>query len=132
MQKRTVDNENLPREIAARNRYSLGVRAGNTLWISGQVAFRDGVIIGEGDIRAQAEQVFVNIGEVLSAAGAGFDDLVETTTYLVDRDHNPIVGEVRARHITGPVPPTSTVVVVAGLARPEVLLEISAVAVLDD
>ena len=104
--------------------------AGNTLWISGQVALRGAEIIGQNDIEAQAVQVFENLKEVLGAAGAGFDSVVSTTTFMTDRAYSLPVNEVRRRYLTGPVLPTSTLLVVAGLARPDFLVEISAVAVL--
>ncbi|MBP2330420.1 enamine deaminase RidA (YjgF/YER057c/UK114 family) [Kibdelosporangium banguiense] len=131
MSKRTIDSDKLPRAAAERFHYSIGVQAGSTLWISGQVALRDGAIIGENDVEAQTVQVFDNIREVLAAAGAGFDALVSTTTYMTARAFSAPINDVRGRYLTGPVNPTSTLLVVAGLARPEFLVEISAVAVLD-
>lgn len=131
MAKRTVDSEKLPRAAAAKFHYSIGVQAGSTLWISGQVALKDGAYVGLDDIEAQTVQVFENLKEVLAAAGAGFDALVDTTTYTTDRAHLLPINDVRGRYLTGLVPPTSTLLVVAGLARPEFLVEIAAVAVLD-
>lgn len=131
MSKRTVDSDRLPRAAAEKFHYSIGVQAGNMLWISGQVALRDGAIVGENDIEAQTVQVFENIKEVLTAAGAGFEALVSTTTYMTDQKYSLPINEVRGRYLTGPVKPTSTLLVVSGLARPEFLVEISAVAVLD-
>ena len=126
-----INPDELPGGAAARFAYSFGVRRADHLWISGQVALDpDGAIVGVDDIAAQAEQVFRNIGAVLAAAGGGFEHLVATTTYMTDRAFSPKINEARLRHIDGPCPPTSTLLVVAGLARPEFLVEISGVAVL--
>src|SRR5690606_31732590 len=110
--------------------YSYGVRVGNQLWIAGQVALRDGWVVGEGDIRLQARTVFENLERVVTAAGGTLDDIVETTTYMTDRAYSPVINEVRGEFFRGPVKPTSTLLVIAGLARPELLVEVSAVAVL--
>lgn len=131
LSKRTIDSEKLPRAAAEKFNYSIGVQAGNTLWISGQVALKDGALVGENDIEAQTIQVFENLQTVLAAAGAGWDAVVDTTTYMTDRAYSLPINDVRGRYLTGPVKPTSTLLVVAGLARPEFLVEISAIAVLD-
>jgi 2-iminobutanoate/2-iminopropanoate deaminase len=121
----------LPSGPAERTVYSYGVRAGNTLYISGMVAFTsDGTIVGEGDIAAQAEQVFENLKAVVEAAGGNLDNVVATTTYLTDVSTAQVVNQARAKYFTGPVKPTHTVVGVAALARPQFLVEISGVAVL--
>jgi 2-iminobutanoate/2-iminopropanoate deaminase len=125
-----VQPEGLSAEIADRFRYSYGVRCGDHLWISGQVALRDGQVVGEGDITLQARAVFENLERIVTAAGGSLEDLVETTTYMTDRSYSPDINAVRAEFLRGPVRPTSTLLVVAGLARPEFLVEVSAVAVL--
>lgn len=120
----------LPAGPRQRFAYSFGVQTERILWISGQVALNsEAQIVGVGDIATQAKQVFTNIGAILAEAGAGFDDLVETTTYMTDRAFSLPINEVRTRYITGPVPPTSTLIIVAGLAREEFLVEISATAI---
>jgi enamine deaminase RidA (YjgF/YER057c/UK114 family) len=127
---RSIESDRLPRAAAERFGYSIAVLSGTTLWISGQVALSDGQIVGEGDIHIQAVQVFENIKQVLTAAGTDFSSVVSTTTYMTDRDFSLPINDVRKRYLTGPVLPTSTLLVVAGLARPEFLVEISAVAVI--
>lgn len=123
--------EALPAGPRERFAYSYGVRAGRVLWISGQVALdAEGAIVGVGDVEAQAAQAFDNLRAVVEAAGGTLDDVVATTTYMVDRAHSQTINEVRQRYLTGAVKPTSTLLVVAGLARPEFLVEIDAVAVL--
>lgn len=117
----------LPAGPAARTVYSYGVRAGDHLHISGMVSFdEEANIIGEGDVAAQTEQVFQNLRAVVEEAGGSIDDIVVTTTYLTDVADAPVVNAARARHFTGDVLPTHTVVGVAALARPQFLVEISA------
>lgn len=118
---------------AARFFYSHGVRRGAQLWISGQVSMESsGAVVAEGDIIGQAERVFENLSAVLRVAGGDFSHVVSTTTYVTDRSHLLPVNEVRGRYMTTDPAPTSTLVVAAGLARPEFLVEISAIAVLPE
>lgn len=126
---RAIMPASLPSEPAERTVYSYGVLVGDALHVSGMVAFdAEGSIVGEGDVETQTEQVFANLRAVVEEAGGTMDDVVSTTTYLVDVSHAPVVSAARARHFTGEVKPTHTVVGVASLARPQFLLEISAVA----
>lgn len=121
----------LPAEPAHRTVYSYGVRAGDSLHISGLVSFdAEANIVGEGDAGAQAEQIFTNMRAVVAEAGATMEQVVSTTTYLTDVADAAAVNEARARHFTGAVLPTHTVVGVAALARPQFLVEISAIAYL--
>jgi enamine deaminase RidA (YjgF/YER057c/UK114 family) len=109
--------------------YSHGVRAGHLLFVGGQVALdAAGDLVGPGDIRAQAQQVFENLVRVLAAGGATVADLVRVDSYYVDADHRADILEVRRRFF-GDHRPCSTSVVVKGLARPEWLLEVQAIAV---
>jgi 2-iminobutanoate/2-iminopropanoate deaminase len=118
---------------AARFRYSHGVRRGTQLWISGQVSMDSaGSVVAAGDVTGQAERVFENLAAVLRAAGGDLSHVVATTTYVTDRSLLLPVNEVRVRYLTGDPAPTSTLLVVAGLARPDFLVEISAVAVLPE
>jgi len=122
----------LPAEVAENNAYSYGVLDGDTLHVSGMVAFGpDGSYVGIGDVQAQAVQVFENLTAVVEAAGGTLDDVVSTTTYLAAAEHAAAVGSIRKRYFTGPVPPTSTVVV-APMAREQFLVEIMAIAHIPD
>ncbi len=112
--------------------FSQAVRAGNQLWIAGQVAVdEDGAPVGLGDGAHQAEQVWRNLAGVLEAAGGNLDDLVSTTTWIVDRAYRDAATEARQRWLTGPHYPTNTLLIIDGLGRPEYLLEIAAVAILE-
>jgi reactive intermediate/imine deaminase len=100
-----------------------------TIYIAGQVALdKDGNVVGAGDMKAQAEQVFKNLEAALTAAGAKFADVVKMNTYLTDMEKAPAVREVRARYF-GEAAPASTLVQVVHLARPELMLEIEVIAV---
>src|SRR5262245_35843346 len=100
-----------------------------TIYIAGQIAFdKDGNIVGAGDMKAQAEQVFRNLQAALTAAGAKFSDVVKMNTFITDMEKAPVVREVRARYF-GDTTPASTLVQVARLARPELMLEIEVIAV---
>jgi enamine deaminase RidA (YjgF/YER057c/UK114 family) len=110
--------------------YSQVVKAGNTIYIAGQVAQDEqGQVVGAGDFVAQANQVFENLAKALAAAGASFGDLVKTTIYVTDPRYREALRDVRTKYLGSTPPPASTLVVVAGLAQPEYLLEIEAVAV---
>ena len=108
------------------------VRAAETLYISGQVA-RDpaGKLVGEGDVVAQYRQVWKNLGLALDAVGLGYDHLVKTTTYVTNIQHAAGVRKVREELFQGSNPPTSTLLVITGLASPDYMVEIEAIAVVD-
>jgi 2-iminobutanoate/2-iminopropanoate deaminase len=115
-----------------RPRYTHGIlnQGGKLLFIAGQTASdKDGNVVGKGDIKAQATQVFANLKTVLKAAGGTMDDLVMTTTYIVDREYREGYNEVR-KGLYKKDPPTSTLVIVKGLAHPDYLIEIAGIAVL--
>jgi enamine deaminase RidA (YjgF/YER057c/UK114 family) len=103
---------------------------GRVLFIAGQTASdKDGNVVGKGDIEAQTTQVFENIVAVLEEAGGSFDNLVMTTTYITDRKYREGYNRVRQRYYKQE-PPTSTLVIVSGLANPDYLIEIAGIAVL--
>lgn len=101
-----------------------------TFYIAGQVALDDsGNIVGEGDMGAQARQVFENLHTALRAVGASFKDVVKLTYFIVDMSQMQTVREARDQYIQPEYLPASTAVEVRRLAREEFLLEIEAVAV---
>lgn len=112
--------------------YSHVVRAGNTLYIAGQVAQNEkGEVVGRGDITAQTVQVFENLGKALRSAGADYRNLVKITVFVTDSRFREPVSAVRSKYLVAPTLPASTLIVCAGLASPDYLLEIEGIAVLD-
>ncbi len=108
------------------------VTAGRPVYIAGQVALDPtGALVGSGDIRAQARQVFDNLQAGLQAVGASFDQVVKLTYYLLDATQLPVVREVRDRYVNTKAPPVSTFVFVSRLVRPGWLFETDAMAVID-
>jgi enamine deaminase RidA (YjgF/YER057c/UK114 family) len=115
-----------------RPRYSQGIlnEGGKLLFVAGQTASdQAGNVVGKGDIRAQTKQVFANLKAVLEEAGGTLDDLVMTTTYITVREYREGYNEVR-RGLYKKDPPTSTLVIVKGLAHPDYLIEIAGIAVI--
>ena len=105
------------------------VRGGKLVFVAGQVALdAAGKVVGPGDYRAQTEQVFRNLGLALASAGATFRDVVKLTYFVLDVAHLPEVRAVRDRFLDPEHPPASTAVEVRGLFRPEIVLEVEAVA----
>ena len=102
-----------------------------TVYVGGQNAVdASGAIVGGGDIGAQSEQVFKNVEIALAAGGAKLEHVVKWNVYVV-QGQSPLPGLEAFRRAWGerPNPPTITVVFVAGLANPEFLVEIDAIAV---
>jgi reactive intermediate/imine deaminase len=122
-----------PPALAASRGYTQVViaPAGRTVHISGQVALDTaGSVVGPGDFRAQARQVFENLKAALEAGGASFADVVKITIFVLDMANLPALREIRDEYVNTERPPASTAVQVSRLAREEFLLEIEAVAAL--
>lgn len=120
-----------PEGLSSSSHNSNGIRAGNLLFVGGQVPIdADGALVGQGDIRAQARQVYENVARVLDAAGARFDQIVRLDTYYRDVAHRAAILEVRREFLAGHRPCT-VAVVVQSLADPDWLIEVQAIAVLD-
>ena len=113
------------------NDLSQAVIAGNTIYLRGQVAqdldTRENVAVG--DAAGQARQVMRNIAQLLEECGAGLEHIVSCHVYLTDIRHREPVYRVLGERLAG-VHPVFTGLVVSGLARPEWLVEVTAVAVL--
>ena len=106
------------------------------VFLAGQVARdADGKPVGAGDLAAQVEQAYLNIGTAMAAAGGSFDDVAKLTVYVVDwsPEKFPLLGEGVARAAAklgvDPVKPI-TLLGVAALGEPDLLVEVEAVAVL--
>jgi 2-iminobutanoate/2-iminopropanoate deaminase len=109
------------------------VASGKSLvFIAGQVSRdKQGQVVGAGDMVAQIRQVGENLRTALAAAGVGLKDLVKTTTYVTDIDQFFKHPEARAE-IFGQALPTSTTVEVRRLSHPDMMVEIEAMAVVDN
>ncbi|MFF5515886.1 RidA family protein [Streptomyces coeruleorubidus] len=120
-----------PDGVAAAAQYSHVVMGtGRFVAIAGQLALDEqGRPVGEGDPAAQARQVFENLRRCLAAAGATFDDVVKLTYFVTDMAHMPAIRAARAEYISDNRLPAASAVRVAGLVRPEFLLEVEAFAV---
>ncbi|MEV6343089.1 RidA family protein [Actinoplanes sp. NPDC051851] len=107
------------------------VVAGNTVYVRGQIGqdLDTSESVGVGDVVAQTEQAMSNVSMLLGEAGASMEHLVKLTIYIVDPRYREAVYRTVGRWTKG-VHPISTGLVVSGLARPEWLVEIDAVAVL--
>jgi 2-iminobutanoate/2-iminopropanoate deaminase len=113
---------------AAIGPYSQGIIANGFLYTAGQIALDPGSgQIVAGDVVAQTEQVFRNLGAILGSAGAGWHDVVKATVFLMDMHDFPRVNEVYAR-VMGDSRPARSTVQVSGLPR-GVQVEIDLVAV---
>lgn len=95
--------------------YSQAIRAGDLVFVSGQLALRPGEseLVGE-TIQEQTEQVLANLRAILEEAGSGLDRLVKTTVFLADLGDFQAMNEVYARHV-GEAPPARSTFEVAAL-----------------
>ena len=111
------------------------IKVGNLIFVAGQIALDpDGNLVGRDDLAVQANRCFQNIQEVLARLGAGMSDVVKLTTYFsghLDEGRARDYWGVRERYF-GPNGPASTGVLVAGLILPDCLLEIEAIAVVNN
>jgi enamine deaminase RidA (YjgF/YER057c/UK114 family) len=123
-------------EVPAGPGYSHAVTAsGRLAFISGQVSLdSSGSLVGPGDLAAQTAQCMRNLESVLRELGAGWADVVRFTWYLTDVSEVQVVRDVRDSFIREPLGdrpnPASSLIRVAGLVRPEFLIEVEAVAAL--
>jgi reactive intermediate/imine deaminase len=107
MTKTVVSTTNAPQAIGT---YSQAVRAGNTVYMSGQIPLDPNTMeLISDDFRTQANQVFDNLKGVASAAGGSLGDSVKLTIFLTDLSNFPIVNEVMAAHMSEPFPARAAV-----------------------
>ena len=125
--KETYPEQNLDNDLCQ------GVRAGNTVYLRGQIgqnldAYES---VGTGDIAAQTEQAMSNIDMLLKEAGSELSHIVRTIVYIVDPRYRETVYRVMGKWLKG-VYPASTGLVIDALARPEWLVEIDVIAVIPE
>jgi enamine deaminase RidA (YjgF/YER057c/UK114 family) len=128
MAKTIMNPEGLP---TPRGSYSLVniARPGKMVFIAGQTASDpQGNVVGVGDVRAQTRYILGKIQKAVEAVGGTIDDVVAMSVFTTDVRYHRDINEVR-REFLGANFPTSTMVQVVALARPELLLEINATAV---
>ena len=117
----------------SRYTFSAAVRRGPFLFISGMTA-KDpatGVMQGKGDIVAQTDFIFQKIGAILEAAGGSFDDVVKTMDYVTTLERYRETAAVRRTYFRNGFP-AATGVVVKALVNPEALIEIDAIAIIEE
>ncbi len=128
---RFVKSESLPPSPGYSQ--AVEIRRGRIIYVAGQVALdRSGIVVGEGDMRAQAQQTFENLRSALEASGATFENVVKLNYYFSDITQLAVVREVRDKFINAANPPASTAVEVKRLFREPFLIEVEAVAVVPE
>ena len=105
--RQAVSTESAPKAIGP---YSQGVRAGNLVFVSGQIPLdpATGTLVN-GDIAAQTHRVFANLRAILEAGGASLEHVVRTTVYLADMNDFAAMNEVYATYFSTPAPARATV-----------------------
>jgi reactive intermediate/imine deaminase len=124
--KQAIETTQAPAAIGT---YSQAVRAGATVYLSGQIPLDPATmqLVG-GEPRAQITQVLDNLARVAAAAGGSLDDVVKLTVYLTDLTHFPLVNEIMAKYFKEPYPARAAIGVAALPRNSQV--EIDAVLVL--
>ena len=111
--------------------YSHAAKAGNTLYIAGQVAQDvDGHLVGKGDFEAQVRQVYTNLKNILGESGGSLQNIVKMTTFLTHYNYIQTYRSVRNEYFPEPCPP-NTLLIIESLALPDYMVEIEAIAVVD-
>ena len=112
--------------------FSQVVKAGNTIYIAGQVALTaDRELVGAGDAEAQVRQTWRNIQSAVESVGGTLANVVKTTTFVTSIDHISATRKVRADLFPDGNAPPGTIVEINRLSLPEAMVEIEAIAVLD-
>ncbi len=105
---------------------------GRLVFISGMTAhLPDGSVAGVGDVEAQTRQVCENVKAAVEAAGGAMDDICRVDVYVRNMEHFETIHKVRREYFTAPLP-ASTMVEVTKMTHPDYLIEISAIAVIQD
>lgn len=111
MTKAIINTHKAPQAIGT---YSQAVKAGRTVYLSGQIPLiPETMTLIDGDIAEQIEQVFKNLQAVAEAAGGDLGDVVKLNVFLTDLSHFPIVNEIMGRYFHEPYPARAAVGVAA-------------------
>jgi reactive intermediate/imine deaminase len=107
MANRIISSDKAPKAIGT---YSQAVRAGDTVYVSGQIPLdpASGELIS-GDIEAQIRRVFENLRAIIEAAGATFANVVKLNVYLTDLKHFALVNQTMAQYFREPYPARAAV-----------------------
>ena len=109
--------------------HAVSARPGRVVWTAGQVAMRpDGSMAPAGDWEAQTRLAMENVGHALAAGGAAWPDVVKLTFFVVDVSAVQTIRTVRDEFVDVERPPASSLVQVAGLVLPDLLIEVEAIA----
>ena len=123
----------LKRDAAQARAYSQAVvtEGGRIVWLAGQVAAADAAGRSlTGDFDGQVREVFARLGQTLAEAGGALGDMVTMTVFITDARFGDRFTQLR-KEIFGDNFPASALITVAGLARPELLVEVQGIAVID-
>lgn len=127
MDKTIIHTDQAPQAIGT---YSQAVKVDRTVYLSGQIPLNPAtMVLIEGDIGAQIQQVFENLKAVAEAAGGTLQEIVKLNVYLTDLGYFPLVNEVMGRYFAAPYPARAAIGV-AALPK-DAAIEIDAVMVLD-
>lgn len=111
MPRESIHTDHAPQAIGP---YSQAVRAGNTIWLSGQIPLDPQTMaLRQGPFEDQVRQVLDNLSAVAEAAGGSLADIVKLNVYLTNLDHFGIVNEVMAAYFESPFPARAAVGVAA-------------------
>ncbi len=110
---------------------SQAIKSGPFVFVSGQAGYDDNGKIVEGGFAAQGEQAFQNLNRALTAAGTSLDKVVKVTIFVTDMGEFSNVVDLRRKHFSVPYPADS-IVEIKALYTPEAMIEIEAIALVDD
>ncbi len=120
----------VPANVHRARGYSHAIKAGNTVYVTGQIGLDElGNVVGS-DIVSQIGQAYENMKRVLDAAGAKMTDVVKLNFYCHNTEDLRLTGDVRKKYF-GDHKPASTAVTVAKLGVPGTIVEVEAIAVID-
>jgi enamine deaminase RidA (YjgF/YER057c/UK114 family) len=132
MPKRQIISERLSQPSGHFSHATSIAARGTIVFVSGLVSRRaDGTIVGVGDVTEQTRQVCENLKAAMEAAGGTLDDICRVDVYVRNMEHFPQIHAVRREYFAEPLP-ASTMVEVAKMTSPEFLIEINAIAVVED
>ena len=132
MPKREVTTDSIHKPVGVFSQATVIEAQGRFVFVSGMTARRpDGSIAGIGDIEAQTRQVCENIKAAVEGVGGKLDDVCRVDVYVRNMEHFETIHKVRSEYFKPPLP-ASTMVEVTKMVSPDYLIEINAIAVIQD